>query len=434
METGTLRLSVKVTPRSRFRAFVKEIAFTFGARIVAILSMLGVSVLTARVLGPSGRGDYFLVITLAGVIAQFCNLGMHSGNTYYSAKNPDEAGNLAVNSGWVSILVGGGASLAVIAVMSVHQNSPGIWYAAILVPANLFFLFGCSLLIGLEMTSWFNALQLSAYLLLLALIACGVRLHLSTSGFLGLTSLAWSVSALGLLGLLLRRMRSWRFSYPTFLSSVHYSTKAYFTCLFGLLVLRANVFLLRYWQGSESVGYFSVAAQMADALGTLPVVVAMLLFPKLVRDRKNSWHLMVQALLRLTIVMVLLCILAGVLAKPFIRIMYGVAFLKTVQVFLWILPGVFFLALAGILSQYLSAMDFPLAQVAIWAAGLALILVLSNVFISRFGVAGASLALSVDHAFIFFMLLLLALRLRNNGVKQTDVSSSLPISPSLGEL
>ncbi len=119
---------------------------------------------------------------------------------------------------------------------------------------------------------------------------------------------------------------------------------------------------------------------------------------------------------------------------PFIRIMYGAAFLKAVPVFLSILPGVFFLALAGILSQYLSAMDFPLAQVAIWAAGLALILVLSNVFISRFGVAGASLALSVDHAFIFFMLLLLALRLRNNGVKQTDVSSSLPISPSLGEL
>jgi O-antigen/teichoic acid export membrane protein len=359
---------------------------------------------------------------------------MHSGNTYYSAQNADDAGNLAVNSCWVSILVGGGCSMAIIAIMSLHQHAPGIWYAAVLVPTNLFFLLGCSLLIGLGMTFWFNILQLSASLLLLTLVTTGGRLHLSAPGFLSLTALAWSISALSVLSLLLPRVRSWRFNYSTFLSSVHYSTKAYFTCLFGLLVLRANVFLLRYWQGSESVGYFSVAAQMADALGTLPVVVGMLLFPKLVKDQKNCWTLMIQTLLQLTVVMAALCTLAGILAMPFIRIMYGTAFLKAVPVFLWILPGVFFLALAGILSQYLSARGFPIAQVAIWGLGLALILIFSNVLTSRFGLTGAALALSADYALIFLTLLLLAVRMQKKESKEADVSSSCPVSLGLDEL
>ncbi len=413
---------------SQFRTFIREIALTFSARIGALLAMLGVSILTSRVLGPRGRGDYFFVITVAAVIAQFCNLGVHSSNTYYSAKNRDDGGNLAMNSVWLSVVVGGGCSMAVIAVMSHYHNFPGLGYAVFLVPANLFFLLGCSLLIGLGMTPWFNVLQVGAYLLLLSLIVFAWRMHLGAPGFLCVTALAWLISSLSVFAVLAPKIRVWHFSFRTFFSGFHYSTKAYFACLFGLLVLRANVFLLRRWLGSESLGYFSVAAQMSDALGTLPVVIGMLLFPKLVRDKENSWTMMIQTLIKVSAVMAFLCMIAAFLAKPFIQIMFGTAYLKAVPIFLCILPGAFFLALTSIVSQYISVRDFPVAQVYVWAAGLVLILLLSVIFILRFGVRGSAMALSADYALIFAMLFIVAMRLKKKEATENCRGATSPAS------
>jgi stage V sporulation protein B len=417
------------TPTFQLRTFIREIALTFAARIGALLSMLGVSILTSRVLGPRGRGDYFFVITIAAVIAQFCNLGVHTSNTFYSAKNQDYAGNLAMNSVWLSAVVGGGSSVIVIAIMSVYQNIPGLGYVVLLVPANLFFLLGCCLLIGLGMTPWFNVLQVGAYVLLLALIAVAWRMHLGPSGFLCVTAIAWLISSLSVFTVLAPKIHLWHFSFRTFVSGFRYSTKAYFACLFGLLVLRANVFLLKHWLGSESVGYFSVAAQMSDALGTLPVVIGMLLFPKLVRDRENSWTMMTQTLIRVSGIMLVLCTMAAFMAKPFIRMMFGTAYLKATPIFLWILPGAFFLAQTSIISQYISSRDFPAAQVVVWLAGLILILMLSVILISHFGLSGSAMALSVDYALIFAMLFLLAVRLKNKETKEigTDVISPTSI-------
>jgi O-antigen/teichoic acid export membrane protein/glycosyltransferase involved in cell wall biosynthesis len=418
----------------RQKSFLKDVVLTFGGRLVALISTLGVSVLSARILGPHGRGDYFFVVTFAAVIAQFTNLGLHSSNTYYSAQNPSRTGDLAINSVWLSLLIGGIVSVLVISFVPTHHTSPGVWYAAALVPANLFFLLGCSLLIGSNRTSWFNFVQIGAYTGLLGVVVMAGWMHLSLTGFLAVTALAWGVSAIVVFAVLFPQIKTWRFQSKTFFSGVHYSTKAYLTCLLGLLVLRANVFLLKYWHGSESVGYFSIAAQMADALGTFPGVVSMLLFPRLIQDQKNSWDITKRSLRNIAAVMAVLCITAVFVAKPFILIVYGPTYLKAIPVLLWMLPGVFFLALTGIVSQYLSSKGFPFAQVAIWGVGLALMLGLASILVAKLALVGAALALSVDYILLFSMLFFLSSKIeKGHEERKTYVLSVYPLSTRVQE-
>lgn len=427
MRIENLKSSVMRTAGVWNLSFLRDVITTFVVRSTGLLSMLGVSVLTSRALGPHGRGDYFFVMTLSAVIAQFCNLGLQSSNTYYVAGNPSIAGGLTANSLWISVVLGSCASLGVIVFLSLRHDTPGLGYVLFLVPATLFFLLGCNLFIGLEEITRFNYLQVGAYVLLFLLIACSAVLHLKSSGFLFLTSASWLIAASCVLIALLPRISVWRFDRALFLSGMHYSAKAYLASLLGLLILRTNVFVLKYLSGAEAVGHYSIAAQMADAMVALPAVVGMLLFPKLVQDQRNAWKLTRQSLTVVGLSMGVLCILVAAIARPFILFVYGPAFGQSIAVFCGILPGIFFLSLAGIISQYLSARGFPFMQVVIWLSGFVLMAALSYTLIRHYALFGAAVAVSIDYALVFMMLFCLAWYCRKGEKKdEENVTAPLP--------
>jgi len=90
------------------RAFVA----TAGTRLMLAAFSLATGVLTARVLGPEGRGQYFLGVTLMTLGAQLATLGFHSSNTYQLSRREDALRGLVANSFWYS--AGAGAVLAAV--------------------------------------------------------------------------------------------------------------------------------------------------------------------------------------------------------------------------------------------------------------------------------------------------------------------------------
>src|SRR6185295_16698317 len=59
-----------------------SVVATVAVRLLIVAGGFVSSVITARLLSPAGRGEYFLVVTLAQTLAQFGNLGLQSSNTY----------------------------------------------------------------------------------------------------------------------------------------------------------------------------------------------------------------------------------------------------------------------------------------------------------------------------------------------------------------
>src|SRR5947207_736695 len=83
-----------------------EAALTAAARVLTMLTAAASAVVTARALGVEARGNYFYIVTLALLAAQFATLGLTSSNAYFAANNPNLKNRLLANSLWVSILLG----------------------------------------------------------------------------------------------------------------------------------------------------------------------------------------------------------------------------------------------------------------------------------------------------------------------------------------
>jgi O-antigen/teichoic acid export membrane protein len=104
------------------------------------------------------------------------------------------------------------------------------------------------------------------------------------------------------------------------------------------------------------------------------------------------------------------CVAVGFLAEPFVRIVFGVRFAPAVPALRWMLPGVFFLGLTSVLSQYLAASGFPRLQSAAWMVGSVMAAGLGRVLIPIASATGAAMALSITHAAVFLMIAAISVR------------------------
>ena len=383
---------------------------TVGVRLLIVAGGFISSVLTARWLSPGGRGEYFLIVTLAQTIAQFGNFGLQSSNTYLVARDRALAAPLLANSLWLSLLVGGGGSALLIAVLKTTGRvsvDPTFWFVGLLAPATLFFMLGSNLLVGMRRISSFNTFQLSSSFGVLLCIIGAASAGAGPIGFLAASALAWTIVSCFLLTTIRQDVKgSLAFNWRTFQEGFRYASKAYIATLCGFLVVRTNVFLLSALKGVEQVGYYSVASQIADVIGIVPQSMALVLFPTLITATEGRFRTTLRNLAVVGLLVATGCGLVALLAEPFVRLVFGPKFLEAVPVLRWMMPGVFFLGLTAILSQYLAASGFPLSLVAIWVGGGVTAATLGWLLIPVSSGVGAAIAMSFTHISIFVAVLI----------------------------
>jgi len=391
--------------RSRLAAVIdsvdRHVVTTILVRLAIVAGGLLSSVITARWLSPAGRGEYFLVVTLAQLLAQFGNLGLQSSNTYLVARNRSLTGSLLANSIWVSVVVGGAGSAAVI--LFGHGAAGGrIWLAALLAPATLFFMLGTNLLVGLQRIAAFNAFQFASNFGVLLCLIAAAAIGAGPTGFLVASTGGWTLIAAALVRSLARGSeRRIGFDAAVFSDGFRFALKAYVATACGFLIVRSNVFLLGSLVGTEQVGYYSVATQVADVIGILPQSIALVLFPTLITAKNGQFRATLKQLAIVGVLLAAGCGVVALAAEPFLRIVFGPRFLATVPILRWMLPSAFFLGLTSVQSQYLAARGFPVSLVGLWIGGSVMAVGLGRVLIPSGSGIGAAMALSATHAVMF---------------------------------
>jgi antigen flippase len=413
----------------------RGVAVTIGTRIVQISCGLAGTIVTARFLGPTARGDYFFVVTTALVVVQFANLGLQSTNTYRVAREPHLFGALVANSLWTSILLGlGGALLAVLVLRETAlfpTTSPSLlWFVVPLVPAMLIFLLGTNLLVGTHRLLTFNAFETFGNLAAVGALIVAGTLSATAGALLGATSAAWLVTGV-LLAVFLIKVSDARLEprLDVLSSGLRYAFKAYLIAVCGYLVLRGNVFLLQHFYGARELGYYSIAAQAGDALAILPTSVALVLFPRLVRDARGRWSAAVRSVAVVAAILAVVCGITAALATPFVRIAFGARYAPAADVLRIMLPGVFAIGTATILSQYLAAVGMPRAMVAVWGGAVVVVLALGRCLIPLHAGAGAAAALSTTYGVVLVFLAALAWRYR----EATPSDQTTPVPPDVAD-
>ena len=399
--------------------FSREVAATFAGRVLLVLLGIASSVLTARALGPAGRGILATLGALAGIGLQLGNLGLHASNTYQVSRRPDLLGPLWANSVRTAVALGFSLALLIWIVARIFPPvlggipSPYLIPAAAAIPFQLLARFGLNLVVGTGRTGLFNALEV-------CFRAAGVAglaiVLLALGGGIGsvlLLNLGVAVAGAGVLAVALRRLRRGTGSaggggdLALFRSSVGYGARSYAAAMLAFLIVRSDMLLVNALRGTGDAGVYSIAVQIADLIYLLPASIGLVLFPRLSRHGEGDPLFALKVTRHTAFLLALLCAAAALLARPAIGLLYGEAFTPAAVALWWLLPGIWAYGVCNQIATQLASTGMPMAAVVVWAPPLALNVALNLAWIPRWGIAGAAAASSLCYIAVLALHLML---------------------------
>jgi O-antigen/teichoic acid export membrane protein len=394
--------------------FVRKVAETYVTQIVLIGLGLVTNVAVARALGPQGRGLYAVAMTVGVTGVQLTNLGLHASNTYYLARNRLLLPILVGNSFAISFGLGGGIAATMGAVFHCEPElapvrGPLLVLGLLWIPFGLAFLLMENLLLGLQQVRSFNKVELLNRFVSLCLVA-GIIVVGKTSPASVLSAMLLAVCfSLGWTYSVLNRLASFRPrpSFKVLRSHVQLGIKAYLIALFGFLLLRIDLLMVKYLLGAEQAGYYSIASTMGDYVLMLPSVIGLILFPRLSAIAETGEKLRQVRKVASGTALALLPVLgvAAVGAAPIVRMLFGKEFLPAVGPFLWLLPGIFAMGVEITMVQFLNSIGYPTILVWVWFASTLLNIALNFWAIPHYGIGGASLVSSISYSLVLFAVL-----------------------------
>jgi O-antigen/teichoic acid export membrane protein len=397
--------------------FSREVATTFTGRVLLVGLGVASSVLTARFLGPGGRGVLATLTAMAGIGLQLGNLGLHASNTFQVSRRPDLLAPIWANSLRTASALGLALAIAVLATGSIFPEILGtirlplLLPAALSIPFQLLVLFGLNLLVGVGKTALFNGLELAFR----AVTVAGLVVTLAWLGkdvrWVLALNLVLAVGAAAVLAAVLARMvrRSGapesHGSMTLFRAGIEYGAKAYVAALLAYLIVRSDMLLVNALRGTAEAGIYSIAVQIADLLYLLPMSIGLVLFPRLTRQGQGDPLFALKIARHNAFLMLLLCGVAAATAGFAIRLLYGPEFQPAVRALWWLLPGIWAYGACNPIATQLASSGMPLSAVLVWIPPLALNVVLNLAWIPSWGIDGAAAASSICY------LLVLALHL-----------------------
>lgn len=394
------------------RSFRRDTSYAFGANVVLLLVSLATGVLTARWLGPAGRGEFYLVLQFAALAGLLLSFGLGPAYQYHLRKGDYTpaavVAHILVQLALLAAALGAACWLAMplLRYATAAQLPDRLLIAAaaltFLTVASLYF--GSSAMGldgGVRFNSVVNAVAGVAYVLLLG----GVLLLLGGSvlGALLAFGVSLLIRALAPVILLLRHAREPLGPLPRGMSG------ALFAYGFGSLlgnvmlssVLRIDTFLVNAYAGPAAVGVYSIAVAVGELLLMLPAAAGVALFPHLTAQPDDDQVRLAARVARLSVL--LSAAAAAVIAAagyPLIWLLYGGRYLAAFVALLWLLPGLVAMTTVYAYANLYSGRGRPMVNAALFGLGTAVNVALNLLLIPRYGIDGAAAASSLSYLLI----------------------------------
>jgi len=403
--------------------FGRSVAITYASQVLVIAFGMGSSVITARYLGPEGKGILATVLAAAALAAQFGNLGLQASAVYHIGHNPSVARAMASFLTLVALVVGL-VCVGVLLIAGHLQLLPGVpptcWVIFFGVPFQLVAFFLRHVLLARGRVLEFNLFDVcnsSLFLVctLLLLVLVRAELHYYLLSLVGAAVLVAALAAVLTFGTVPVDSEMDR---RLLRDLLHYGLRNYVACLFGFLLTRCDVLLLNYFRPSAEVGTYSIAVGLRSLMVLLPTSVGVMLFPKIARAESEGYGLTARVLRHVTTMMVAIVLLAGLLARPIIVGIYGPAYLDSVLPFWLLLPGALFLAMISTINNDLAGRGLPTVCITGAGAAFALNAALNVLLIPRLGAAGAAVSSSASYVLWFLIISRYALRTQGATVRE----------------
>jgi antigen flippase len=433
-EVGDLigRLGVSCRPAilsgSEGHVFIKHVGATAVVRFILIAIGVVTSVLTARMLGPAGRGLFTTALVLGAIGSQFGNLGLHSANTFYLAQDYSRLPRFFSNAVAVGLIVGGAIAFGLWIVFRSHPSWAPVQGsillgALLLIPISLTSMLLQNLLLAIREIKWYNVSEVAnraAFVVSLAISWQILREAVTASEaiFLALTAAGLTLFITGARLLVITRSLPLP-SLSVLRLQASYGLRSYLACFAGYLVLKSDVLLVKYLAGSTATGLYSLASNMTDFIYTFPTVVGMILFPLLssTGTLEARWQRARKTLAGVAGIMSGIALAAAACATPVVRVAFGTRFLPAVPAFLILCVAIVFYGANSMISIFFSSCGQPWVTVWIWFGAAILNIGLNILTIPRWGIVGASVSSLVTYLALFVAQYGIAVRYVRVGIR-----------------
>jgi O-antigen/teichoic acid export membrane protein len=412
---------------------VKDSTITLVTRGLIFATAMVTSIIVSRVLGPSLKGSYSLVLLVMNVASLLVLFGLSSANVYYGARNPNELPALAGNS----FVAAFGFGILGITIVELATFVPGLrsyliengvdvrWvrWLVLLLPLILLNTYLVEIvraagdIIRYNLVAlWNSFMNLAGAVILVWLLQYGLSGAIS----------AWVISqvALAVLAIWLAwRAAGWRFqiAWPSLRRSFTFGVRLYPGNLAQFLNYRLDVFLVAFFLTPAEVGFYVTATTLAEKLWEIPHAIrTVLLYQVAAGDAKVANFTTARVSRVLVVLIGSICLLVALVSYPLIFLLYGADYLPAAPALILLMPGIWALGIGKLLVTHLAGLGQPEVGTVGAIISLSLTFILDFLLIPRLGILGASIASSA--AYSLSALVISVLFLRITGLHLHDIT------------
>ncbi|HEX4029454.1 MAG TPA: lipopolysaccharide biosynthesis protein [Terracidiphilus sp.] len=381
-----------------FRAVVQSV----WTKSAILILQAGTGVLTARTLGPDGRGELAAMILWPLFVASVTTLGVPSSLIYQLRSKTDERQRLAANGFAAAAVMGvvAGAIAAAVLPWWLHQYSPTLVHTAqlflITVPLCSITLVGRAVLEATHDFVASNAVQLLTPFVTLLGLLLFLAIHQMNPYTAAIAYIAASLPSFAFM--LSRVIRAgFRVVRPELAIArqiLQYGIRSYGIDILGTLALQVDQVLVVSLLSAGAMGSYIVVLSLSRMLNVFQNSVVMVLFPKAAGRDANAVLSMTGKCVRMSGLVTVLCgTVICVAGHALLRVVYGAEYAAAagalrILVLEAILSGVTF-----VLAQAFMALDRPGVVTLLQGLGLSLSIPMMLLLIPRYGIYGAAVSL-----------------------------------------
>ena len=382
------------------RKFSKDVVATFFTKILLIALKLGSSVITARFLGPTGRGLYYSTAQTSGVANNIGCISIGESLIYHVGTGDISKSNLL---GFVLTLI---AIFTSVIFLGLHFISPFIAenifkdssenlmvLLYLMTPLLMFEYFATSALRGLKLFSVVNKLSLVTRLNIIIFLILAITIYSATAYY----ALAGYIAAL-LLNCIIYFVALYQAAKPKVfelnkLSSViKYGLKVHPGILLTEIEYRLDIFILLYFLNAAAVGIYSIGVTISQILWYASNSINSVLFPNLTFSAPGKEKDMFTAtVIKYNFLMNLIILFFLVLfGKLMVFILYGSEYEQAYYIFLILAPGLLLDSIGRNVATWLKSEGKPLILSWVSFGTLILNILCNFLLIPKYGLYGAA--------------------------------------------
>ena len=393
--------------KSRNKNFTQSVISTLFTKFILIFLKMGVGILTARFLGPAGRGLFYTSVQAPGLINTVGTLSIGEGLIYHIGKGKIKSDQIF---GTVFMMVlGFTLVLSIIFYFLISLLNQHFFYQLpdkvipllfFLIPATMTEYFSASALRGLKVFSIVNKLTIVTrtnifIFILISLTFWSADLYRTIFAY----AIALTLNAL-LYFIVLFYQSKFRFSISSneLNNVIRYSAKVHIGSLLTEVEYRLDIFILLFFLNATAVGIYSIGVTIAQILWYVSNSVNTVLFPYLTSTSKKNVDFFTVRVLKYNF-FINIFILFGliIIGFPLVNLLYGTMFSEAYFVFLVLSPGLLSDTIARSLAAWLKGTNRTLTLSKISSVSLVVNILFCIILIPYWGVYGAAISSVISY-------------------------------------